>query len=520
MNLLKHRTDRTKRRPRSNALRTSLEGLEERLLLYSTLGGQWVFGERITYSFAPDGTNVGGQSNNLHQAMADLGIAEQDWKNAFRRAAATWQSVTNVNLVEVPDDGSNLGTPGYQQGDPRFGDIRIYGISDQPHVLAGAFLPPPINGGTTAGDIIVNTDQAWKIGSTYDVMTVALHEFGHSLGLDHSEYIDAAMYWSYVGSKQTLHSDDIAGIRSIYGTRQHDFIDAWSSNNTVSTATNLTSWVNSNAQLSVANLDITTLSDRDWIYVAAPANAVGTMTITVQSTGLSSLSPRVDVYNAWLHYAGTAISPDAKNVYGGTASITFSGVPAGTGVYLRVAGWNFSNSGPNGVGTYGLQVNFSGQPMAPFSPPNTMVEEQLDQGGGSANLETHDPVNTRGGFHDLMNGHRDRSDVFSIDPAFQQDLGWNPPGRDRLLDPPAPLAPILTVSPDQVLAFPRPGNGQGPVQAQLGRHDTTAMIWLLPTPAMDAALHQMFADDQDATSPGRSQGRSNGRFAFDNDLLS
>ncbi|CAN5911860.1 hypothetical protein BH23PLA1_BH23PLA1_21650 [soil metagenome] len=515
-----NRNEGAYRRPRSSALRASLEGLEERLLLYSTLGGQWVFGERITYSFAPDETDVGGQLSNLHQTMADQGITEVAWKNAFRRAAATWQSVAGINLVEVPDDGTNLGAPGHQQGDPRFGDIRIFGVPDEPHVLAGAFLPPPINGGTIAGDIIFNTDQPWMINGTFDIMTVALHEFGHSLGLDHSTESNAAMHHKYESIKKSLHIDDIDGIRLIYGARQHDDLDAWFSNNSVTTASNLTGQVDSNAQLSVPNLDITTLSDRDWIYVQAPANAVGTMTITVQSTGLSSLSPRVDVYNAWWHYAGTAIAPNAANTYGASASISFSGVPAGTGVYLRVAGWNFNNSGPNGVGTYGLQVNFSGQPMAPFDPPNTVVEEQPDQAGGSSNLETHghDPLHAMGGFDGLMNGRRHQSDVFTIDPGFRQSPRPVPPVVGRRLDPPLPLDPVIPVSPDTVLVFPRPGNGRIPSQAILGRLDSTPMIWLLPTPSMDAVLHQLANNDQDSEKPG--PGRWNGRFTIDDDLVS
>jgi hypothetical protein len=38
--------------------RPAPELLESRLLLYSTLGAQWTYGSRITYSFMPDGTSL------------------------------------------------------------------------------------------------------------------------------------------------------------------------------------------------------------------------------------------------------------------------------------------------------------------------------------------------------------------------------------------------------------------------------------------------------------------------------
>jgi hypothetical protein len=53
----------------------------------------------------------------------------------------------------------------------------------------------------------------------YDVQSVAAHEFGHWLSLGHSSNWDATMYYrTPIGEtkKRTLHSDDIAGIESIY----------------------------------------------------------------------------------------------------------------------------------------------------------------------------------------------------------------------------------------------------------------------------------------------------------------
>ena len=52
-----------------------------------------------------------------------------------------------------------------------------------------------------------------------NLLWVGVHEFGHSLGLQHSNVQGAVMYPYYTGyvPNMELHSDDIAGIQSLYG---------------------------------------------------------------------------------------------------------------------------------------------------------------------------------------------------------------------------------------------------------------------------------------------------------------
>src|SRR5262249_36016089 len=152
------------------------------------------------------------------------------WQNIFLKAAQTWAQQTNVNFSLDSDNGVTLGTGSYQQGDPAMGDVRIGGYSLRKKKPAPALMPPPAQNHPLAGDVLFNTAQSFNIGSTYDLQSVAEHEFGHALGLLHSTNILAVMYGTYTSTKTTLATDDINGIRAIYGTRNQDSYDAAASN--------------------------------------------------------------------------------------------------------------------------------------------------------------------------------------------------------------------------------------------------------------------------------------------------
>ncbi len=363
------------RNVRARSSRPEAEALEGRILLYSTLG-QWTYSSRITYSFMPDGTNVGGVSSVLFQTM-NASYPTAEWQGQIEQAATLWEANAHLNLALVPDGGEAVGTSGDQQDDPRFGDIRIGAVPLASGVLAETFLPPPSNGGTDAGDILFNSNIQWQIGTGYDLATVAAHEFGHALGLGESTVSSAVMYGTYNGIKTALVSDDISGIQSLYTAPQYDQFNTGTHNSSVLTATNITSYIGSNGQIALPGLDITLPTQAEYYVVTVPATNSGQMVVTVQSSNLSSLAPTMYVYNSSLSQVATASLP---NTYGATIW-TSNAVTAGQKYYIKVA-----SSGSYGrVGAYGLEVNFGSQSQPPIQPPNTVVAQQPDQGGGSIN---------------------------------------------------------------------------------------------------------------------------------------
>lgn len=145
-------------------------------------------------------------------------LTQQQVRDAIAAALNLWSQVTPLKFTEVslafkPDFVISFVAGDHGDGSPFDGVGRV---------LAHAFYPPP-NGGDVAGDAHFDEAETWTVNipvpaGGVDLITVAAHEFGHSLGLAHSSVPGALMFPSYSGPQRFLAQDDIDGIRSIYGS--------------------------------------------------------------------------------------------------------------------------------------------------------------------------------------------------------------------------------------------------------------------------------------------------------------
>jgi predicted Zn-dependent protease len=362
-----------------------VEQLESRIVPYSATGNLWGHPQLITISFVPDGTNLGGVSSNLFSTFNSKFGSSTAWENQILKAAQQWAQQTNINFAVVADNGAASGSGPDAQGDPNMGDIRIGGYNFGRSTLAAADFPPPANNYSVAGDITFNTGQTWNINGNYDLYTVAMHEIGHALGLDHSTASGAVMQAAYTGVKTGLSSDDIAGIRSIYSNgapRSPDAYDAQASNDSFATATNITSSINTTSKTAlVTGLDITTISDVDYYSFTAPAGSGSTLTVKVQSSGLSLLAPKVWVYDGNQNQLATGTG---TGELGSTVALTVNGITAGATYYIKVDG---ADATAFGTGAYALSLNFGSGASPAAASPNTTTANgtTAHSAGGDAN---------------------------------------------------------------------------------------------------------------------------------------
>jgi hypothetical protein len=375
--------------------RPSIEALESRLVPYSASGNAWANPQLITLSFVPDGT-VLAQSNgsyltsNLFATFDSIpGITSaSQWQNIILKAAQSWAAQTNINFAVVADDGSPAGSGNYQQGAPNFGDIRIggYNFGSSSNWLASTFYPPSVNNYSVAGDVSFNTGYSFNIGSTYDLFTVAEHEIGHALGLACSSATGSVMYTTYTGAVNGLGSDDIAGIRSVYSGGAARATDG--AGTSFSGATNLTSSIDPTSLTAVANnltisstvnsQDNVTGANVNYFKFTAPANSASKMTVTVQSAGLSLLSPMMTVYSSSQTVLGTA---SGRGQYGTTLTVSNIAVTPGATYYVKVQG---ADNTVFSTGAYALTLNLGTGANPTVTPPSTQVANgsTLSFGGG------------------------------------------------------------------------------------------------------------------------------------------
>jgi len=176
-------------------------------------------GATVTYSFMGGGVDCSISGISITDSCSSVslgGAMPVGYKDEIRRAFDAWQDVAN-DPDDITNDAGEASIASQLSGDIRVGANSIDGAYS---ILAYAFFPYNNLNFSPGGDIQFDSGEIWTIGDTpysFDIFSVALHEIGHSLGLDHELTNLAIMNPYYNGSVLGLQSDDIAGIQAIYG---------------------------------------------------------------------------------------------------------------------------------------------------------------------------------------------------------------------------------------------------------------------------------------------------------------
>jgi hypothetical protein len=288
--------------------RLLVERLEPKVVL-SAAAGVWGSAPRLTLSFAPDGTDVASLASDLHAKMSALGDAAA-WQEAILAAFQTWAIHTNADIGLVADTGRPLGSPGAASRDARFGDVRVAAVPMSSQVLASAVPHDAAIPTTWGGDVLFNS--LGEIPHLDALFSVALHEAGHVLGLDHSDDPASPMHVHGISGAIVPTPADIAALQALHGERGDDVFDAEQRNDARAAASRirLTSNLESfhGETPLIVHGDITAASDVDYYYLTGRSNYAGSITFTVRSAGVSLLAPRVSLYDSTGNLLDDAVS--------------------------------------------------------------------------------------------------------------------------------------------------------------------------------------------------------------------
>ncbi len=180
--------------------RLVVQPLESRRVLAASLG--W------------DGPGLGNAELTYHIEGSPSSLSQAETSAAIETALAAWSSAANITF-----------TPTDQPGLRDSIDFSFANIDGAGGTLAQAYFPDDVNPARIAGDVQFDGSESWEVGNAlgnraFDLVYVAVHEIGHSLGLDHTGLLGSVLA-PFVSPNQAfraLPAVDVAAIQGLYAS--------------------------------------------------------------------------------------------------------------------------------------------------------------------------------------------------------------------------------------------------------------------------------------------------------------
>ncbi|XP_028278030.1 matrix metalloproteinase-18 [Parambassis ranga] len=153
-----------------------------------------------------------------------LSIPKSKIYKVFKEAWRIWSTVAPIKVEKRKRGEADIAIS-FHSGDHKDGSP----FDGKGGILAHAFQP----GLGIGGDVHFDADEEWTFNSTgFNLYAVAVHEFGHALGLHHSSDPGAIMYPTYnppPNFELQLSFRDVKDIQHLYGI-SHDYPSLYSKN--------------------------------------------------------------------------------------------------------------------------------------------------------------------------------------------------------------------------------------------------------------------------------------------------
>ncbi|XP_018430762.1 PREDICTED: matrix metalloproteinase-25-like, partial [Nanorana parkeri] len=167
--------------------------------------------------YVPSGTVWQKKDLTWRMQSFPISLTQDTTRTLMRSALEVWSRETQLTFTEMEGEADiRVGFVGGTHGDG-------YPFDGPGGTLGHAFFPGV---GPSAGETHMDADEQWtyNMDQGTDVFAVAVHEFGHALGLSHSSSEQSIMKPYYQGTlghhnQYRLPYDDIEGIQALYGKR-------------------------------------------------------------------------------------------------------------------------------------------------------------------------------------------------------------------------------------------------------------------------------------------------------------